>query len=141
MDYRRRVGRSVPGVIMRTSALFAFLLLLVLSACSKSVRVPPADYENPGSAAAYRIVTVDQGTFSVKKYTVSDSVIVVTELAPSATSDEDSLQAPFAIPLQSVQSIDRVTLDRGRSSGWVFGVGVGFLLIALAAAASISLGG
>ena len=122
---------------MKIGALFVIILLLILSACSKTIRVPPADYENPGSAAAYRIVTVDQGTFSVKRYTVSDSVIVVTELA-APTTDGDSLQVPFDIPLRNVQSIDRVSMDRGKASGWVIGFGAAFLAILFFSGLSIA---
>jgi hypothetical protein len=115
----------------------ACLLALLSCACSRSVRVSPSDYDNPGSAAAYRIVTVDDRHFSASRYSASDSTIVIEEFAASQSANADSIpDVPFVIPLRDVESIDRVTLDRGKASGWVFGAGVAFLVLAILAASA-----
>jgi hypothetical protein len=114
-----------------TSALVAILSI----ACSKTIRVPPASYAQPGSAAAYHIKTVDDREFNVARYSVSDSVIVVEEWAASAMTDGGAPPAlPFEIQLQEIESIDRVVPDRGKSSGWVLGAGVAVFLVSMLAA-------
>jgi hypothetical protein len=111
--------------------LLAVLVLLV-SACTKTIRVPPDDYGAPGSASVYRITTTTGKTLSVARYMVMDSTIVVEEFAPSQGADQkDSIAAPFTIQLRNVASIDRVVLDRSRSSGWVLAAGIVFFAVVI----------
>jgi hypothetical protein len=128
--------RTASLAINRT--VWACVLVALASSCSKSVRVPPADYGNPGGAAAYRIVTTDNRHFSASRYTASDSTIVIEEFATS--TDPDSLPAvPLTIPRRDVASIDRVEMDRGKTSGWVLGLGAFFLAV-LFLGAGLSIG-
>jgi hypothetical protein len=108
----------------RRTAIWLALFPLFVTACSKTIRVPPSSYSEPGSAVAYHIQTVDDRTYSVTRYVVEDSVIVVEELARSKSANtNDTTTVPFEIPLRDVESIDRVVMDRGKASAWVFGFG------------------
>ncbi len=118
--------------MIRPFAFLGCILVLLSFGCSRTVRIPPADYADPGGAVAYHIRTVDHRTFSVAEYSVSDSTIVVRRLTGSASpSTEDAPKVPFEIALDNVESIDRVTVHTGRSiliAVVVTGVIGGFLL-------------
>ena len=123
---------------MNIVALLLAVIASITMACSSAVRVPSSDYGNPGSAAAYHIRTADDQNFSVSRYKLADSLIIVEEWSQSSKAEAKSPPAtPFEIPLRDVVSIERIVMDRGKSSAWLFGLGaafVAFLFIGLSIA-------
>jgi hypothetical protein len=100
----------------------------------------PTEYGNPGDAVVYRIRTVDERVYSVTRYVVSDSSLVVEAFRESRETGPDDLPpVPFRIPLSQVKSVDRVTMDRGRASAWVFGVGALFIVLLFFSGMSVNL--
>ncbi len=110
------------------SLSFGALLLLAI-ACSRTIRVPPSDYDNPGRAHFYRIHTVRGEIFRARSYAIVDSSVVVKELSQASLDGEQGPTVPFEIPLRDVVSIERIALDRGKASVWVFAVGAVILTI------------
>jgi len=109
---------------------FSLAIVLILAvACSSTVRVPPSDYSTPGRAPVYRIRTVGGEVFSVKSYSVVDSTVVIRELSHSSSHDAEVPSVPFSIPLRDIASIDRIVVDRGKASVWLFAVGAVILTI------------
>lgn len=130
-DNERRAHRLTLGL--------AYFLILPM-ACSQVTRVPPTQYGNPGEAAVYHVTTVDGIIYPATRFIVSDSTLVIEAFYKSQETSQDNVRSvPFEIPLSQVKSVDRVTLDRGRASVWVFGVGVLMLAVLFFSGMSVNL--
>ena len=85
------------------------LLLLAMSGCTKTIEVPPGQFEQASwiDDATHRIRTTNDKEYMAKRFYVTDSTLVVWELSP-AHSTYRVERVPITLPLDEVQSVAQV---------------------------------
>jgi len=106
------------------------LVALMATGCSRSVTIPPGQFEEASrEKAKHRIELSDGSDFTVRRFAVSDSTVVIHELD---SSDEryGRAQLPLSVPRQDVTSISKQEV-RYQTTFWVVGSALvlGFFLI------------
>jgi hypothetical protein len=97
-----RYLKSAPSIL---------LIALLATGCSKAVEIPRTEIDDPAyrEPGSYRIRVQGREEYLVRRFSISDSTIVVEELLPSderfRTERED---LPTSIPLVQVESISRM---------------------------------
>ena len=105
------------------------LSVLVLIGCSKAVELPRDQIANqPESHIGYRIQMVDGSRYSAKRYSVTDSTLVIEKLNPS-DSRYKKVSVPIALPITSVQSVSKLELKEGASFAVVATFGVIMIML------------
>jgi hypothetical protein len=111
------------------------LAALLVVSCSRAVEIPRADiddpqYREPGS---YRIRLKGREEYIAKRFSVTDSTVVIEQLHPA---DERYRQwedaRPITIPIADVSSFARYKTHALGTTAWVVLVG-GFILLVVAA--------
>ena len=83
-------------------------ILLLLTSCARTVRVPPSNYRDPGSAPEYVIRTLDGSKYRAAEFAYTDSSLVVTKIRDLHEDSSHSGTTLFEIPLSNVASVDKV---------------------------------
>jgi hypothetical protein len=107
------------------------LLLVVLTAtsCSKAVEMPRDQLENaPETHPGYRIQMVDGSHYSAKRFSTTDSTLVIEKLNPS-DSHYDKEKVPIVLSMNDVQSVSKLELREGLSFALVATFGVIIILL------------
>jgi hypothetical protein len=92
-------------------ALSILLVALTATGCSKAVEIPRADIDNPKyhEPASYRIRMKGWEEYLVKRFTVTDSTIVIEELMPSDERYRFKRSSlPIEVPRDDVTSIAEI---------------------------------
>ena len=105
----------------------SLMIALTVFGCSKAVDIPrdnidEAMYREPGS---YRIRLKGREEYLAKRFSVTDSTIVIEELM---TSDEryrlERASMPREIPIVEVESVAEMRLNKGVTYGSILGLGL-----------------
>lgn len=91
------------------------VLLFSATSCTRSIPVPEHDLAATTQWHGLFRVRTAKDLFIVEQFAVTDSSLVVTQLAGS---DEryGSSKVPISIDLHDLQSVERLETDRGKSS-------------------------
>jgi hypothetical protein len=114
--------REVTRSLRRALALI--LVVVTATGCTKSVEIPrdqigDAPEANPG----YRIDMVDGSHYTVKRFSIVDSTIVIEKLNPSDSRHKDA-KLPIVLSISDVQSISKLETRSGLSFAVTAVVGV-----------------
>jgi hypothetical protein len=121
--------RDMLPALRRSIALV--LIIFMAAGCSKAVEIQRSEIGEPAyrEAGSYRIRLQGHNEYLARRFSVTDSTIVVEELLPS---DEryrlERVDLPIVIPLSAVEYVSRLQTNVGATIGIVTVAG---LLIAL----------
>lgn len=96
------------------------LIALMATSCSRAVEIPSEQiddpvYQQPGS---YRIRLDGREEYLVRRFTVTDSTVVIQELLPSDQRYRFGRQnIPVTVPRAAVKSISRMETNHGLTFG------------------------
>ncbi len=121
------------GKKLSTSARRGLALVLIaflMTGCTKAVEIPPADIDKPEYRwpGSYRIRVTTHEEFLVRKFSTTDSTIVVEQLLSTDERYGSAKQPlPIVIPRANVASI--AAISKSPSTG---GIVIGGVIIGLA---------
>jgi hypothetical protein len=109
-------------------------LALIASGCSKAVQIPSdqVDAAAREESGRYRIQMVDGSYYTVERFSLTDSTIVIEKLGPSDARYK-RIALPIDVPLADVESVSKYELDHDRTFFALVGAGVVALAIAFVA--------
>jgi hypothetical protein len=99
---------------MCRGSIFFALVVIASLACTKTVKLQPADYEEHGSGLLYRIHMNAGCVYLVRSFTANDSTIVVKSLRYPDKDKRDEKQCaplrstPFELKRDDIASIEKV---------------------------------
>jgi hypothetical protein len=98
---------------MKTHKLGVAVLVTMsclLPACAEYTEVPSRDFASlePVSEHGYRITTVDNRVYVVRRLALQDRVLVVEALSEK---QEPEQAVPFSIPFDTISRIERIDVD------------------------------
>ena len=87
----------------------AVALLVVTSGCTKTVEIPWPQYEaaSADTSSTYRIRMTTNHEYVVRRFSVADSTLVISELGPS-DANYRLAKVPITVPMKDVESIAKV---------------------------------
>lgn len=92
--------------------------------CSEAVEIPREQIANqPENHIGYRIYMVDGSHYSAKRYSVTDSTLVIEKLNPADVRHK-KVAVPIVLPLADVQSVSKLELKEGTSFAFAATLGV-----------------
>jgi len=116
-------------------ALLLGAIVISTSSCTKYVPIPRSDWEASASdkAGVWKIKTATM-VYSVQRFATTDSTVVLLEATAreivggasypaSATSAIQKSELPIVLRVESVESIERGGISKGRTVGAIFGIG------------------
>lgn len=95
---------------MRSRTSILLMVLMVFSACTKTIEIPRNEFEaaSQDASASHRIRTADNNEFVAEAFTVTDSTVVILRLSPADTRYRTGDRVPIVLNLQDVESIKRL---------------------------------
>ena len=135
MHHKVRIGsamgnmrRDMRPALRRSIALI--LLVFMAAGCSKPVEIPRDQFEaaTREEHARYRIQMVDGSYYTVERFSLTDSTVVVEKLNPTDARYKRTA-LPIVVPLGAVESISRYELDKDKSFFALVGAGVVALIV------------
>jgi hypothetical protein len=141
----RARGRSAiteKAYVLRASmkCVALTMVMLVGVSCTRTVQVAVTDSGrvNPDDAKNWRVTTKGQETYSVTKFSMTDTTLVIERVLKTdeiATDYSDfthveDADLPLVLPLDEIESLERVAIHRGRTTAWVVAGFTGFAVLA-----------
>jgi len=125
-DLRTR-GGTYKRRFTRNSAVIWISIAVLSISCTKTVQIPASQYESIDSddSKYWRIRTTDGKLYSIKRFTVTDTAIVIQTLSESDASSGqegafdhvDRPELPLTLPLEMVESVESVDISKLRTVG------------------------
>ena len=130
-----QTGGKKPSTDDRRGLSFV-LIAFLMTGCSKAVVIPPGEIESASREehGNYRIQMADDSYYLVRRFTVTDSTVVIEKLN-GADSRYRSTIVPIVVARSDVQSISKLETRHGASFAVVATVGVLVILIVAIATA------
>ena len=122
---------------MRIVVAVVVLGLLTLS-CTRAIRVPVSHYDSIDldKGQTYVLETVDHKSYRLKRFTFTDSTLVVMELE-NFDANHAEPASPIVIPRDEILTLDRLAVAEGKTLLLLFGLGVVAAAIIVVATISI----
>lgn len=117
---------------MMRRAVALIVTAFMATGCSKTVEIPRSEIDEPQhrEAGSYRIRVKTGEEFWAKRYSTTDSTIVVEELLPpNELRGTVVVVLPLVIKRSDVESIARTRSSAGLAIGVVIFAGVAFLIM------------
>lgn len=112
-------------MIMKHSFVVKWLVLVVIGlqimSCTKSIRIPPSEYESVDVTQAkhWRITTLDEQTYWVHRFSVTDSTVVIHHASRLYASPNDAepkyldrSDLPIVLQRVEIASLERRETDK-----------------------------
>ncbi len=130
-DGSTHIAIDYSVIISQLRRLICVVLIAgMTTGCSKAVEIPRDQFEAAAGeeSARYRVEMTDGSQYTVERFSLTDSTVVIEELGPS---DERYKRAvlPIVLPLGDLEAIARYEFDKDRSFFALVGAGVVALAI------------
>ena len=132
--------RCDMGPALRRS-IALILIVFMAAGCSKPVEIPRDQFEaaTREEHARHRIQMVDGSYYTVQRFSLTDSTVVVEKLNPTDPMYKRTA-LPIVVPLGDVESISKYELDKDKSFFALVGAGaVALVFIFIATFGSVAM--